>query len=60
MNCDRIYQYRFKNVDSKKKNTVWNGVSNYICKKYFNEAQKLLDPAGGLCEFINHAPVSEK
>ena len=60
MNYDRIYQYRFKNVDNKKKNIVWKGVSNYICNKYFNEAQKLLDPAGGLCEFINHAPVSEK
>ena len=60
MNYERIYQYRFKDIDTKKKNIVWKEVSQFICKNYFTEAQRLLDPAGGLCEFINYATVDEK
>jgi SAM-dependent methyltransferase len=60
MNYNRIYEYRFKNVNRNKKNIVWKEVSRFICKNYFADAQRILDPAGGLCEFINHAPVSEK
>ena len=60
MNYNRIYQYRFKDVDSRKKNIVWKGVSHFICENYFSDAERLLDPAGGLCEFINYATVREK
>lgn len=60
MNFDRIYTYRFQNVDSVKKNIVWKEVSEFVCNNFFQNAERILDPAGGLCEFINHAPVKEK
>ena len=59
MNFERIYEYRFRDVDSKKKQIVWKEVSNFIFKK-LNNPNIILDPAAGLCEFINNVPSSEK
>ena len=54
MNHTRIYDYRFAQVDMVKKNLVWNEIASYLYYNHLNKPQKMLDPAGGLCEFINH------
>lgn len=59
MNFQRIYNYRFKDVDVKKKNIVWKEVAAYIYK-LTNHPEVVLDPAGGMCEFINNIPAGEK
>src|SRR5690242_997103 len=59
MNYDRIYEYRFKNVDTQKKQIVWKEISDFIYGK-LNSPEKILDPAAGLCEFINNISSTEK
>lgn len=58
MNHQRIYEYRFKDVDLNKKNVVWKEIAKYIYDRT-NQPKTVLDPAGGMCEFINNldAPV---
>jgi hypothetical protein len=60
MDYTRIYKYRFKDVSSQSKNLVWNSLSNFLYKKYLNRPNTVLDPAGGMCEFINTIPAKEK
>ena len=59
MNLDRIYEYRFKDVNAAKKQIVWREISNFIYRK-LNSPEKILDPAAGLCEFINNLPSAER
>ncbi len=59
MNFQRIYEYRFKDIDLSKKNVVWKEVAEYV-SKMTNEPQIVLDPAGGMCEFINNIKAKEK
>ena len=59
MNFERIYDYRFKNVNAEKKQIVWKEVSKFIYHK-LNRPEKIIDPASGFCEFINNVPSTEK
>jgi len=43
-----------------KKNIVWNEIAHFLYNTHLNKPQKMLDPAGGLCEFINHIPSQER
>jgi ubiquinone/menaquinone biosynthesis C-methylase UbiE len=59
MNFSKIYDYRFADVDHGKKQLVWKEVSDYIYR--LTDCPKIvLDPAGGMCEFINNVPSEEK
>jgi ubiquinone/menaquinone biosynthesis C-methylase UbiE len=60
MNHNRIYEYRFADVDMQKKNVVWKEIAHFLYDTHLNKPQKTLDPAGGLCEFINHVPSAER
>jgi len=60
MNFGRIYEYRFKDIDQKKKQLFWNELSAYMYGEHLNKPARILDPAGGLCEFINSVPSQEK
>ncbi|MCC2548293.1 class I SAM-dependent methyltransferase [Hymenobacter sp. BT175] len=60
MNFPRIYQYRFQNTNTAKKQIVWHELAHWLYKGYLNRPQRILDPAGGLCEFINAVPAAEK
>ena len=55
----RVYEYRFKDVDLIKKNAVWQEIASYIYKE-LKQPDVVLDPAAGLCEFINNIPAREK
>src|SRR5690348_2972066 len=59
MNYERIYQYRFQGVDVKKKNLTWNEIACFVYKK-MRAPEKIIDPAAGMCEFINMVPSKEK
>jgi SAM-dependent methyltransferase len=59
MNYDRIYQYRVRGTDPAKRAMTWKLVAQFIYKK-MNKPERVLDPAAGLCEFINAIPAKEK
>lgn len=59
MNFSKIYDYRFADVNHSKKQLVWKEVSDYIYK-LTDRPETVLDPAGGMCEFINNVPSKEK
>ncbi|MBA3706239.1 MAG: methyltransferase domain-containing protein [Bacteroidetes bacterium] len=59
MNFDRIYEYRFAGIENAKKQQAWREISKFIYKK-LGSPDKILDPAAGFCEFINHVPSKEK
>jgi len=59
MDFNRIYEYRFKDVDKQKKLITWQIIADFIYKE-LNSPSSILDPAAGECEFINAVPVEEK
>ena len=59
MDYNRLYEYRFKDVDKHKKLITWKEISHFIFKK-LNQPQIIIDPAAGKCEFINSIPSREK
>ena len=59
MNYERIYQYRFQQVSRGKKKAIWKEISEFFYSK-LNRPERILDSAGGMCEFINAVPASEK
>lgn len=60
MNYNRIYEYRFADVDMQKKQIVWKEIAEFLFNTHLAKPSKILDPAGGLCEFINHVPAAER
>ncbi|TGE27179.1 class I SAM-dependent methyltransferase [Hymenobacter metallicola] len=60
MNYNRIYQYRFQNTNAAKKQVVWQELANWLYSGYLKQPQSVLDPAGGMCEFINAIPAADK
>jgi ubiquinone/menaquinone biosynthesis C-methylase UbiE len=59
MNYDRIYEYRFKDVDREKKLMTWKEIATFIYHK-LGKPKRMLDPAAGDCEFINQIPSEER
>ncbi len=59
MDHNRIYEYRFKNVDKQKKLITWRIIADFLYKE-LNYPVSIIDPAAGECEFINAIPVKEK
>ena len=59
MNYNRIYEYRFKNVDKLKKLITWQIIADFLYKELKYPAS-IIDPAAGECEFINAISVKEK
>lgn len=56
---EKMYQYRFRQVDSKKKDEVWAEIAHWI-EKSMNYPSKILDPAAGNLEFLRNISASEK
>jgi SAM-dependent methyltransferase len=59
MDLDRIYAYRFKGVDHDKRRMVWGELARFMHKQ-LGQPKVMLDPAAGMCEFINAMPAREK
>lgn len=60
MNFNRIYEYRFRSTSAVKKEIFWDVLSHHLFYRYLGSPKKILDPAGGKCEFINSVPAEEK
>jgi SAM-dependent methyltransferase len=56
---DRLYEYRFRNVDQASREAVWREVAAYMYRRLGSPA-RVLDPAAGRCEFINAVPAAER
>ena len=59
MDLDRIYAYRFRDVDHTKRAMVWKELAQFMYRK-MGMPQRTLDPAAGMCEFINNVPSAER
>lgn len=59
MNYERIYAYRFAEIDQAKREQVWQALASYMHPLLGNPAS-ILDPAAGLGEFIRHSPAGER
>ena len=59
MNYDRIYQYRFQLVSHEKKKIIWKIIADYFYEQ-LGRPVRILDSAGGMCEFINAVPSEER
>ncbi|MFI5360574.1 MAG: class I SAM-dependent methyltransferase [Elusimicrobiota bacterium] len=59
MNYERLYEYRFRGIDQKVRQAVWNKISAYLYRE-MGEPKRVLDPAAGRCEFINAVPAEER
>lgn len=60
MNLPRIYRYRFAGIDQARKNVVWKEIAEFLYATHLGRPTRILDPAGGFCEFINHVPAAER
>jgi Methyltransferase domain len=59
MNYQRLYEYRFRDVDQAARTAVWREVACYIYEQ-LGSPQRVLDPAAGRGEFINAVPAAER
>lgn len=59
MDLDRIYAYRFSGVDHAKRDMVWQEIARFMHHK-LGRPERVLDPAAGMCEFINNVPSKER
>jgi SAM-dependent methyltransferase len=59
MDYERLYTYRFRDVDQRSRAAVWVPISRFIFEE-LGHPQKVLDPAAGRCEFIDSVPAGER
>jgi SAM-dependent methyltransferase len=59
INYQRLYEYRFRNVDQARREVVWRAIARAICE-WLGQPERVLDPAAGRCEFLNSAPARER
>jgi len=59
MNYQRLYEYRFRDVDQRARTAVWREISAHIHEQ-LARPDKVLDPAAGRGEFINAVPAKER
>ena len=59
MNYERLYTFRFRDVDQASREAVWRPISRFIHEE-LGRPQAVLDPAAGRCEFINAVPARER
>lgn len=59
MDYERLYKFRFRNVDEAGRRAVWESVAAFVHGK-LGQPQRVLDPAAGSCEFINAVPAEER
>lgn len=58
MNYERLYSYRFRDIDQDGRIAVWGEIGPHV-HGLMGSPQKLLDPAAGRGEFIGAAPAAE-
>ena len=59
MNFQRLYEYRFRDVDQGARASVWVEIASYLYDE-LGRPGVVLDPAAGRGEFINAVPAGER
>ena len=59
MNHQRLYEYRFRDVDQGAREAVWREIGPYVHRR-LGSPERVLDPAAGRCEFLNSVPAAER
>jgi hypothetical protein len=59
INYERLYQYRFRDVDPGARERVWKVISKDLYER-LGSPRAVLDPAAGSCEFISSVPSAER
>lgn len=59
MDYQRLYEFRFRDVDQTGRSEVWDAVAHFLHRR-LGEPKTVLDPAAGSCEFINSVPAEER
>ena len=59
MNYERLYQYRFRDVDQASRQAVWQEIAKYLHGR-MGTPRCVLDPAAGRGEFITAVPAAER
>jgi hypothetical protein len=57
---ERLYTYRFRDVDQARRRAVWVEIARWITVNSLRSPRRLLDPAAGRREFIDAAPAAER
>jgi SAM-dependent methyltransferase len=58
MNYERLYSFRFRDIDQEGRQAVWNEISPHV-HGLMGSPQTVLDPAAGRGEFIGAVPAKE-
>jgi SAM-dependent methyltransferase len=59
INYERLYAYRFRDVDQAARQAVWREIAGYVHER-MGTPQRVLDPAAGRGEFITAVPAAER
>ena len=59
MNYQRLYEYRFRDVNQSARVAVWREIAPFI-HELLGRPARVLDPAAGRGEFINAVPAAER
>ena len=59
MNYERMYEYRFRDVDQASRQAVWQEIARYLHGR-MGAPSCVLDPAAGRGEFITAVPAAER
>ena len=59
INFERLYEYRFRDVDQAARQRVWQEIARYVHGRLGDPA-RVLDPAAGRGEFISAVPAAER
>jgi SAM-dependent methyltransferase len=59
INYQRLYEYRFRNVDQARRELVWGAIAPVVYE-WLGQPERILDPAAGRCEFLNAVPSAER
>jgi SAM-dependent methyltransferase len=58
-NFERLYDFRFRKVDQRSRQAVWNEIAAVIYER-LGRPGRVLDPAGGRGEFLSAIPADER
>lgn len=59
MNYQRLYEYRFRGIDQRRREDVWKEIAAHVYSE-LGRPRTVLDPASGRGEFINNIPAVER
>jgi SAM-dependent methyltransferase len=59
INYERLYEYRFRDVDQASRQAVWREIARYVHAR-MDAPRCVLDPAAGRGEFITAVPAAER